>query len=70
MRHVFIFLIRLVSGAFRALGLRACRFYPSCSDYAAGAFERFGFFKALWLSVERVSSCHPFSEGGYKPLAE
>jgi len=65
---VAIFIIRLVSTFFRTSGLRACRYYPSCSRYSVEAFEKLGFFKALWVSAKRVLSCHPFSPGGFHPL--
>ncbi len=45
-----------------------CRFYPTCSEYALEAYQEFGFFKASWLAVRRISKCHPLHEGGYDPL--
>lgn len=60
--------VRLVSAFFRAFGMRACRFSPSCSEYAAEAFRTYGFFAACRLSLNRVLRCQPFSEGGYQPL--
>jgi len=47
-----------------------CRFYPSCSDYALQAFQDFGFFKALQLTLKRLLRCHPFCEGGIDLLPE
>ena len=64
-----IFAVGIVSGFFRALGWRACRFHPTCSVYAREAFETQNFFKALWLVTQRILKCHPFSEGGYDPVA-
>ena len=60
--------VRAVSVFFRALGWRACRFAPSCSEYASQAFGEFGFLKAAQLSAHRLFRCHPFCEGGYDPL--
>ncbi|MDO4851304.1 MAG: membrane protein insertion efficiency factor YidD [Actinomycetota bacterium] len=45
-----------------------CRFYPTCSQYALTAFSRYGFWKGLWLTVKRISKCHPFHSGGYDPV--
>ena len=61
-------IIRFVSLFFRALGWRACRFYPSCSVYAQQALEQKNFFSATGFIVKRVFRCHPFSAGGYDPV--
>lgn len=45
-----------------------CRFYPTCSQYSIDAFTKYGFFKGLWLTVRRISRCHPWHEGGYDPV--
>ena len=65
-----IVLTRAVSAFFRTLGWRSCRFHPSCSAYAAGAFGRFGFLKALRLTSGRLLRCHPFNAGGHDPLPD
>ena len=49
---------------------RSCRFYPSCSEYAKEALERFGFFQGLALAVWRILRCNPFSRGGYDPVGK
>lgn len=38
-----------------------CRYYPSCSNYAIQAYENFSFFKATFLVLKRLGSCHPLS---------
>ena len=40
-----------------------CKYYPSCSNYAATAIRRYG-FKGLLMSIWRVLRCNPWSEGG------
>ncbi|MBI2459512.1 MAG: membrane protein insertion efficiency factor YidD [Parcubacteria group bacterium] len=45
-----------------------CRFYPTCSDYAIQAVEKYGFIKGGIKSVKRVSRCNPFNSGGFDPL--
>ena len=45
-----------------------CKFYPSCSQYAIEAFEKYGIWKGFWLSTKRIIRCNPFSKGGYDPL--
>ncbi len=48
--------------------LPACRFYPSCSEYAAQAIQRYSLIKAVVLIVTRIFKCHPYHEGGSDPL--
>ncbi|MEB3284792.1 MAG: membrane protein insertion efficiency factor YidD [Candidatus Sericytochromatia bacterium] len=47
---------------------RVCRFHPTCSQFAKEALERHGFFRGLWLSMARISRCHPFHPGGIDPV--
>jgi putative membrane protein insertion efficiency factor len=42
----------------------ACRFYPTCSQYALEALEEHGAVKGSWLAVKRIAKCHPFHPGG------
>lgn len=46
----------------------ACRYYPTCSHYAAEAIEVHGIFKGTLLAVWRIMRCNPFSKGGYDPV--
>ncbi len=41
-----------------------CRFYPTCSNYAIEAIERFGVCKGCWLTLKRLVRCQPFCQGG------
>ena len=46
-----------------------CRYSPTCSDYSQEALEEFGLGKGTWMSIKRLSRCHPFSKAGfYDPL--
>ena len=45
----------------------ACRFEPSCSEYARLALTEHGFARGMWLVVRRIGRCHPFHPGGYDP---
>lgn len=47
---------------------RACRFYPSCSVYAAQAMKKYGLVKGSLLGLQRMGRCHPRSGGGYDPV--
>ncbi|MGB7949933.1 MAG: membrane protein insertion efficiency factor YidD [Candidatus Binatia bacterium] len=48
---------------------RACRFFPSCSIYAAEAVRKHGIFRGVALGLKRVSRCHPWNAGGYDPVS-
>jgi putative membrane protein insertion efficiency factor len=48
----------------------ACRFTPSCSEYALTALERFGGWKALHLVVRRLARCRPGGPFGWDPVPE
>lgn len=54
----------------RSLGKSHCRYYPTCSMYGKECFERFGFFRALWLTAKRVARCHPWAKGGLDPVPD
>lgn len=41
-----------------------CRFYPSCSNYAAEAFAEHGFWRGLALTARRLGRCRPFGPHG------
>ncbi len=41
---------------------QTCTFYPTCSEYAIGCFERFNIIKALFLSIKRILRCHPWQK--------
>jgi len=45
-----------------------CRFLPTCSQYSLEAIDKYGAIKGGFLSVKRISKCHPFHPGGYDPL--
>jgi uncharacterized protein len=68
MRHVAALLIRLYQWTVSPLLGPACRFYPSCSQYALQAVLRFGVFRGGWLSLARLSRCHPWHPGGFDPV--
>lgn len=46
----------------------ACRYYPTCSEYAAEAILRHGIIKGTFLAIKRLSRCHPWGGSGYDPV--
>lgn len=63
-----IFLVRVYQKYISPLKGPTCRFYPTCSQYSIQALKKYGFLKGLWLTIRRISKCHPFHPGGYDPL--
>jgi len=49
------------------LGAR-CIYYPTCSEYARQAVEKYGALKGSGLAVRRICRCHPLHNGGYDPV--
>ena len=47
-----------------------CKYYPSCSEYAAQAIERFGILRGLVLAGWRLLRCNPWSHGGFDPVED
>ena len=45
-----------------------CRFTPTCSQYAIEALKKHGIFKGMWLTIKRLSRCHPWGGHGYDPV--
>lgn len=46
----------------------ACRFEPSCSEYAREAVEKYGAIKGTWMGLKRILRCQPFCKGGHDPV--
>ena len=46
----------------------SCRFTPTCSQYALEALRKHGLLKGSWLTLRRLSRCHPWGGSGYDPV--
>ena len=68
MRALATALIRLYQWTLSPLLGPKCRFYPSCSNYALEAIQRFGILHGSWLTVRRLGRCHPWHPGGIDPV--
>ncbi len=64
MKRVFTALIRVYQMVVSPWLPKSCRFYPTCSDYAIEAFNKYGMMRGLWLSLKRICRCHPWNPGG------
>ncbi len=66
--YILIKLIKLYKYLVSPLFGPSCRYLPTCSEYSIDALKTFGFFKGLLLSMKRILSCHPWSNGGFDPI--
>jgi hypothetical protein len=64
LRKLFVLPIRAYQFAISPFLGERCKYYPSCSEYAAQAVERFGILRGLVLAVWRLLRCNPWSLGG------
>ena len=46
----------------------ACRYTPTCSEYAYQAIEKYGAARGGLMAARRLLRCHPFHPGGYDPV--
>ena len=46
----------------------ACRFEPTCSEYARQVVEKYGAAKGTWMGIKRILRCQPFCKGGHDPV--
>jgi putative membrane protein insertion efficiency factor len=67
-RSFVVWLLKGYKWALSPLMLPACRYVPTCSDYAMEAVERYGVWRGGVKGMGRVLRCHPFVRGGYDPV--
>jgi len=63
-----LMLLRLYKWAISPLLPPACRYVPTCSEYAMEAVERYGAVRGGLKAAARILRCHPFVRGGYDPV--
>ncbi|RKD22874.1 membrane protein insertion efficiency factor YidD [Ammoniphilus oxalaticus] len=68
MKRIFLGVIRFYRAFISPFKPPSCRFYPSCSTYGIEAISRYGALKGSWLTIRRISKCHPFHKGGFDPV--
>jgi putative membrane protein insertion efficiency factor len=62
---VFSILARLLVG--ESAGVSACKFHPSCSQYASDALRKYGPVRGSLKAAWRIVRCNPWSQGGVDP---
>jgi putative membrane protein insertion efficiency factor len=65
---VFLLLLRTYKRLISPLLLPACRYVPTCSEYAQEAIDRHGVLKGGLLALWRLLRCHPLVAGGFDPV--
>jgi len=68
MRKLLLFLIKAYRYCLSPLLGPSCRYFPSCSEYAAEAIAKYGPGYGSWLALKRIARCHPWHPGGYDPI--
>jgi hypothetical protein len=68
MKKLLLFLLRAYQWCISPFLGQNCRFYPSCSQYAAEAIQEHGAIKGSALAARRLCKCHPWNPGGFDPV--
>jgi hypothetical protein len=63
-------LLRIYKWAISPMFPPACRYIPTCSEYAMEAVERYGVLRGGMKALLRLLRCHPFVRGGYDPVVK
>ncbi|MBK5273903.1 MAG: membrane protein insertion efficiency factor YidD [Desulfuromonadales bacterium] len=67
LKSIALLAIRFYQKLLSPLLPSTCRFYPSCSEYSRESIVRHGVVRGTWLTLVRLSKCHPFHPGGFDP---
>jgi putative membrane protein insertion efficiency factor len=67
-KFVLLQLLRAYKWGISPILLPACRYRPTCSEYASEAVERYGAVRGGWKALKRILRCHPFAGSGYDPV--
>ncbi|OFW53045.1 MAG: membrane protein insertion efficiency factor YidD [Actinobacteria bacterium RBG_13_35_12] len=68
MKKILIFLVKAYKKYISPILPNSCRFYPTCSEYAMGAINKYGVLKGSIKSIYRILRCNPLNKGGYDPV--
>jgi putative membrane protein insertion efficiency factor len=64
----FLLLIKIYQNIISPYLPNACRYNPTCSQYAIEALKKYGVFKGTYLAAKRIGSCHPWGGSGFDPV--
>ncbi|MFD1631448.1 membrane protein insertion efficiency factor YidD [Pseudopedobacter beijingensis] len=64
----FLLLIKIYQYFLSPILGASCRYTPTCSQYGVEAIKKHGPFKGGWLTIKRISRCHPWGGHGHDPV--
>jgi uncharacterized protein len=67
-RSILIGLVSIYKYTVSPILPMACRYTPTCSEYAMQALKKHGVLKGLYLATKRILSCNPWGGHGYDPV--
>ena len=70
MKRILLSILRFYKSSISPLLPNACKYTPTCSEYAMEAIETHGVIKGCLLAAWRLLRCNPFSKGGYDPVPQ
>ena len=70
MKRILLSILRFYKRSISPLLPNACKYTPTCSEYAMEAIETHGVIKGCLLAAWRLLRCNPFSKGGYDPVPQ
>ncbi|HOP06351.1 MAG TPA: membrane protein insertion efficiency factor YidD [candidate division Zixibacteria bacterium] len=66
--YPLILLIQIYRATLSPIYGGACRFVPTCSEYAEQALRKYGAYRGSIMAIKRVLRCHPWHAPGYDPV--
>ncbi len=70
MRKLLMALLKVYKAGVSPYLPRACRFFPSCSEYAYMALQEHGLLRGGWFAFKRIGRCHPWGGSGIDLVPE
>ena len=66
--YILIFIIKLYQLLISPILGQNCRYLPTCSQYSIESIKKYGLIMGIFLSIKRISKCHPWGSHGYDPV--
>ena len=68
MSRILIYIVEFYRHAISPHFPPACRYTPTCSQYAIEALKKYGAIKGSWMAAKRIARCNPWGGSGYDPV--